>query len=250
MNNQHTLELMKQMKLYGMYEGFKSSIQTVLSNELTQDQFIAQLLEHEYDDRKHRKFNRLVSNAHFRYQASLEDIYYEQDRNIDKLVLHRLAECHFINKAENVLITGSTGVGKSYVASALGFHACSLDYKVGYYNTSRLISALKLAKATSNYLRETTKIQRMDVIILDDYGLQSLDKEARSILMDLIEDRHEQKSTIITSQLPVAAWYDIIGEKTHADAIMDRLTQHAHRIELHGESLRKKSTIKTFKINA
>ena len=250
MNNQNTLEQMKQMKLYGMYEAFKTAVQSGLGNDLTQDQFIAQLIAHEQDDRKHRKFKRLVNNARFRYQGALEDVIYSDERNLHKLELLRLTQCTFIDKAESVLITGSTGVGKSYIASATGYHACSLDYKVGYYNTSRLISALKLAKASGNYLRETTKIQRMDLIILDDYGLQSLDKEARMILMDIIEDRHERKSTMITSQLPVAAWYDIIGEKTHADAIMDRLTHHAHRIELKGESLRKKSTKKTLEINA
>lgn len=249
MNNQNTLEKMKQMKLYGMYEAFTSAIRSGISNSLTQDQFIAQLVEHEYDDRNHRKYKRLVTNAKFRYHASLEDIIYSEQRNLNKLELLRLAECTFIDKAENVLITGSTGVGKSYLASALGYHACSLDYKVGYYNTSRLISSLKLARAAGTYLRETNKIQRMDLVILDDYGLQSLDKDARMILMDMIEDRHERKSTIITSQLPVAAWYEIIGEKTHADAIMDRLTHHAHRIELEGESLRKKSNQKTLEIN-
>ena len=250
MNNQNTLDKMRQMKLYGMYDAFTSAIQLGLSNTLTQDQFIAQLVDHEYDDRKQRKYKRLVTNAKFRYQASLEDVLYAEDRNLDKLQLHRLAECTFIYKAENILITGSTEVGKSYLASALGYHACSLDYKVGYYNTSRLISSLKLARAAGTYIRETNRIQRMELIILDDYGLQSLDKEARMILMDIMEDRHERKSTMITSQLPVSAWYEIIGEKTHADAIMDRLTYNSHRIELKGESLRRKSSKTSTEINA
>lgn len=152
----------------------------------------------------------------------------------------RLAECDFVEKNENILITGSTGVGKSYLGTALGYQACFQGYKVAYFNTTKLFAKLKIAKADGSYLREMSKIERQDVLILDDFGLQALDATNRITLLELIEDRHNNGSIIVTSQIPVLGWYDIIGEKTIADAILVRLIHQAHRIELKGESMRKK----------
>ncbi len=143
------------------------------------------------------------------------------------------------------MITGSTGVGKSYLASALGYQCCIEGYRVMYFNTTRLFAKLKMAKADGSYLKELAKIERQHLIILDDFGLQPMDNQNRLALLEIIEDRTGKGSVIITSQLPVSRWYDIIGEKTIADAIMDRLVHQAHRIELNGESMRKKkSTIR------
>jgi DNA replication protein DnaC len=152
----------------------------------------------------------------------------------------RLAECEFVEKNENILITGSTGVGKSYLGTALGYQACIQGFKVSYFNTSKLFAKLKMAKADGSYLRELAKIERQDVIILDDFGLQALDSHNRITLLEIIEDRHNNGSIIVTSQIPVQGWYDIIGEKTIADAILDRLIHQSHRLELKGESMRKK----------
>ena len=146
----------------------------------------------------------------------------------------------FIDKKENILITGSTGVGKSYLASALGHQACQLGYRSLYFNAQKLFSKLKMMKADGSYGREIAKIERYDLLILDDFGLQALDNTARMILLEIIEDRHGRKSTIISSQLPVAKWHEIIGDSTVADAILDRMVHTAHRLELKGESLRKK----------
>ena len=151
----------------------------------------------------------------------------------------RLEDCDFIDKGENILITGSTGVGKSYIASALGYQACSKGYKVIYSNTSRLLSKLKMAKADGSYIKETRKIERQQLLIIEDYGLQPLDNNTRGLLLDIIEDRHGRKSIIITSQLPINTWHDVIGESTIADAILDRIVHNSHRIELQGESMRK-----------
>lgn len=231
---------MKQLKFYGMYDAFRTSIETGSMNGYTTDEFIGWLIDSEQEDRHIRKINRLISNARFRYSAQLQDVIYEQQRNLDKNTLMRYAECSFIQAGENILITGSTGVGKSYLASALGRHACELGYKVMYFNTAKLFAKMKMAKADASYVREMAKVERQQLIILDDFGLQPMDSNARLILLDLVEDRHAKSSLIITSQLPVEHWYDVIAEKTVADAIMDRIVHNAHRIELKGESMRRK----------
>ncbi len=142
-------------------------------------------------------------------------------------------------KGESLLITGSTGVGKSYIASALGYQACFEGYRVLYFNTAKLFARLKMAKADGSYLKESARIERQHLLILDDFGLQPMDNQNRITLLEIIEDRHEKGSVLITSQVPISGWYDIIGEKTVADAILDRLVHDAHRVELKGESLRK-----------
>jgi len=169
----------------------------------------------------------------------VEQIDFEVDRNLDKNLLNRFAECSFIDKNENILITGPTGIGKSYIASALGNQACMLGYKVFYASTAKLFALLKMAKADGSYIRETARIEKQDLLILDDFGMQPLDTSSRATLMEIMEDRHGKHSTIITSQLPVRQWHDVIGEKTIADAVLDRIVHNAHRIELAGESLRK-----------
>ncbi len=156
--------------------------------------------------------------------------------------MHRLADCTFIENKQNIIISGSTGVGKSYVASALGHQACINGYKVIYANTAKLIGKLKMAKADGSYVRELIKIEKQDLLLLDDFGIQPLDAQGRASLMEIIEDRHGKSSTIITSQVPVKQWHEIIGEKTIADAILDRIVHDAQRIELKGESMRKRKT--------
>lgn len=197
-------------------------------------------IDSEWDDRHNRSIERSMRNAHFRYKATIEQMDYSTDRGIDKNLVHRLADCEFIGRKENVLITGSTGTGKSFLASAIGHQACQLGYKVLYANATRLFAQLKMAKADGSSIKELMKIERQDLLILDDFGIQPLDQQARASLLDIIEDRHGKRSTIITAQLPVKQWYDVIGEKTVADAILDRLVHSAQRIELTGESLRRK----------
>lgn len=238
--NETTLTKMRQMKLYGMYGALKSALETGKTDSYTMDEFVAYITEAEWDDRQNRKISRTVGNARFRYKASLEGISYEQSRNLDKNKIIRLAECDYINKAENILITGSTGVGKSYLATSLGHQACVEGYRVMYFNMDKLFVKLKMAKADGSYIKEMSRLERQHLLILDDFGLQQLDNQNRLTLLEIIEDRQSNKSMIITSQLPVDRWYDIIGEKTVADAIMDRLVYQSHRIELTGESMRKR----------
>ena len=238
--NEVTLTKMKQMKLYGMHGTFKTAIETGKTDDYTLDEFVSMIVDAEWDDRKTRKIERTIRNARFHYKASIENIIYDETRNIDKTKLLRLAECSFIDQCDNVLITGSTGSGKSYVATALGYQACIEDYRVMYFNTTKLFSKLKMAKADGSYLKELAKIQRQHLIILDDFGLQPLDSQNRIALLEIIEDRYNRGSIMITSQIPVQGWYEIIGEKTIADAILDRLIHQSHRIELAGESMRRK----------
>ena len=155
----------------------------------------------------------------------------------------RLAECDFIKRSENIIINGSTGIGNSFLASAIGHQACSAGYRVLYQHSTKLFAKLKLAKADGSYIKELAKIERQHLLIIDDFGLQPLDAPSRSALMEVIEDRHGKSSTIFTSQVPVSKWYDIIGEQTIADAVLDRIVHDAHRIEMKGESLRKKKQV-------
>jgi len=241
--NESTFTKMKQMKLYGMHGAFKTAVETGKTDHYTIDQFVSMITDAEWDERLNRRIERSISNAKFHYRADIENIIFDESRNLDRTLILRLAECEFVEKNENILITGSTGVGKSYLGTALGYRACIEGYKVSYFNTSKLFAKLKMAKADGSYLRELAKIQKQDVILLDDFGLQALDSQNRITLLEIIEDRHNKGSIIVTSQIPVQGWYDIIGEKTIADAVLDRLIHHSHRIELHGESMRKKKNI-------
>lgn len=241
--NELTLSKLKLMKLYGIHGAFKTAIETGKTDHYTIDQFMAMIIEAEWDDRHNRKTERMIKNAKFRYKASLEDIVYDEQRNINRNTILRLAECQYITNNENLLITGSTGVGKSYIATALGYQACIEGFRTMYFNTTKLFAKLKMAKADGSYLKEMAKIERHNLLILDDFGLQPLDSQNRMTLMELIEDRNGKGSIIVTSQVPVKGWYDLIGEKTIADAIMDRLVHQSHRIELAGESMRRKKNV-------
>jgi DNA replication protein DnaC len=234
------IQLMQKLKLPGMRASFETLLQTKNSQSITNDELLNLLLQSEWDDREHKKLTRRVKNARFRYRSSLEEIDYLTPRGIDKTLLVRLGDASFIEKAENIIITGATGVGKSYIASALGHQACLRGYKVVYFGAQKLFSMLRMAKADESYMKEIRQIEKQDLLIIDDFGMQPLDPNTRLMLMEIIEDRHQDKSTIIASQLPVDKWHEIIGENTIADAILDRLVHTAHRLDLKGESLRKK----------
>lgn len=239
MNNE-TLEKLRTMRLFGMYDAFKTNLETSVKESLTADQFISLLVASEWDDRKNRTVERAVRIASFRYKASLEQIDYSIERGLDKNEVLRLASLDFIKEHKDLFITGSTGTGKSYLASALGYHACQEGYKVLYANTAKLMGLLKLAKAKGTIIAELKRIERVDLLILDDFGIQPFDSQSRVALLDIIEDRHQKRSTVITSQIPVKEWYDVIGEKTIADAVLDRIVHNSLRVELSGESLRRK----------
>lgn len=243
--NKQTLEKMNQLKFYGMHRALKTALETGKTENYTLDEFISYLIQAEHDDRHDRKINRLIKMARFRYKATMEKLIYNGDRKLDKNHVMRLSEFDFIRKGENVIITGLTGVGKSYLASALGQQACVEGFKVKYFNTAKLFAQLKMAKADASYIKEMNRLEKQDLIILDDFGLQPFDSQSRLMLLDLVEDRHQKGSLIFTSQIPVENWFDLIGDKTVADAILDRIVHNAHRINLRGESMRKKAKFKS-----
>jgi len=241
MNNQNIIEKMNQMRFHGMSCAFESTMDKRNDQTYTPDELVGYLIESEWDDRQTRRLERLVKTARFRYKAAIEQVRYDPGRNIEKNTIHRYASCEFISKRENILITGSTGVGKSFICSALGHQGCQEGFKVMYFNASKIFSRLKMSRADGSYIKEIDRIAKQDLIIIDDFGLQPMDNQSRLIFLEIIEDRHDQRSTIITSQLPVSKWYDVIGEKTVADALLDRLVHTSHRIEIKGESLRKRT---------
>lgn len=239
MNNNQTIEKLKQMRLGAMAQLHLQHIKDNRIENITADEYLALLTDHQWEDRQNRKIERLLKQAGFKQQASLADVNYTQNRNLDKNMFTRLGTLDFITRKENIILTGASGVGKSYLAQALGHQGCMMEYKSIYSNTARLLKKLKLSKVDGTYLKELGKLLKADLLILDDFGLQSFDNHARETLMDIIDDRYNKASTIISSQIPVSAWYDIIGEGTIADAILDRIVNSSHRIDLKGESLRK-----------
>jgi DNA replication protein DnaC len=238
MNTEQTLTKLSELKLSGMHRAYLSCIETG-SERLTNDEFLAFLTDAEQDERKDKKYKRLLSAAKFRYKALIADVDFSHLRNIDKNNVLRLQTCRWIQKGQDLIITGATGTGKSFLASAIGVNACIYGHGVRYFNCGKLFSSLKIAEADGSYIREINKIAKTPLIILDDFGLKQLDKQDKEILFEILDDRHAMRSTIITSQYPVKLWYELVNDNTMADAIMDRITNNSHRIEIKGESMRK-----------
>jgi len=239
MNKNQTIEKMRNMRLNAMASMYQHHLQNNLYSDSTPDEYVSLLTDHEWEERQNTKIQRLTKQAGFRQKATIMEVDFTTARNLGKNMFDRLSSLDFIGKKENIILTGASGVGKSYLAQAFGHQACMMGLKTRYHITARLFSRLKLAKVDGTYNKELVRLQKMDLLILDDFGLQSFDNHARDALMDIIEDRFNAKSTIVSSQIPVSAWYDIIGEGTIADAILDRLVNSSHRIDLKGESMRK-----------
>jgi DNA replication protein DnaC len=240
MNNQQTADLLTGLKLKGMAEAFTAMTNLPVQERPGMELAVAKMTEAERIYRRELKTQIYLKTSKLRYNAVIEDFECSPQRNITKDQLTEIADCSFIRRAENLLITGLTGYGKSYLACALGRQACILGYRTEYLNMNKFIEKIALAKIDGTFLKVISHLEKNDLIILDDFGLQPLDVNSRLALLQILEERYERKSVIITSQLPVAKWYDYIAEPTLADAIMDRLVGNASHIELKGESMRRR----------
>jgi DNA replication protein DnaC len=226
-NNNETLVKMKKLRLHGMATAFENLLSTSSRMDLTIDEAVTHLVDSEWDDKHKRRLDRLIKGAKFRYKASIDELNYDPERKLDKNLMLRLSSCNWVENGEDILVTGATGVGKSYIGSALGYQACNYGFTVGYYSSSRLFAELTLGKKDSTYIRTIQRIMRKQVLIFDDFGLEKLNQTSRMALLEIIEERHKIKPTIIITQLPISLWHETIGEPTIADAIMDRLVYNS-----------------------
>jgi DNA replication protein DnaC len=234
-----TLDLLYDLGLHGMAKGFKELEQNTEARALEHAEWLALLLQYEQTLRRQKRFEARTKTARLRHNASVEDTDYRAARGLDRATFLKLSACDFIRERRNLLITGPCGVGKSWLACALGQKACREDMSVIYHRVPRLFANLALARGDGRYSKLLRSLSRVDLLILDDWGPEQLTAEQRRDLLEIVEDRYDARSLIITSQLPVSQWYEVIGNPTLADAILDRVIHNAYRIELKGESLRK-----------
>ena len=230
-----TVEKMISMKLHGMAEAVQEQMKNRVYKDLSFEERLGMLVDREMDHRQDRKLRTLLTKARFRYPgASVEDINFRARRGISKDMVLKLSQNGWIKDKRNMIITGSTGVGKTYFACALGNSACRAGISTYYTRLTRLFQELKISRADGSYAKLFRKLSRINLLIVDDWGLSPLSDTERIDLLEIMEDRYNVRSTIISSQIPVDKWHDLIGEPTIADAICDRLIHNAHKIKLTG----------------
>ena len=239
MLNEQTIEKLHAMKLNGMADGFKEQLVHTTMNELSFEERFGLLVDRQWSWKEDRRMRRLLKNAKLKINGCIEDIDYKTPRGIDKSVILHLANGDWITRAQNVIITGPTGVGKTYLACALAHRACRMGSTAFYTRIPRLFQELAIARGDGSYPTIMKKLTKANVLILDDFGLAPMSAPERRDLLEVIEDRHGLSSTIVATQLPIEAWHENIRDPTIANAILDRLIHSAHKINLKGESMRK-----------
>jgi DNA replication protein DnaC len=238
-----TLDMLRDLGLHGMAKSFQDLDAQTEARALDHGEWLAILLEHEATLRRQKRFEARARAARLRHDAQVEDTDFRAERGLDRSLFLKLASCDWIRQRHGLLLTGPAGVGKSWLACALGHKACREDFSVAYHRAPRLFAELAVARGDGRYARMLKALARTDLLVLDDWGPEKLNDDQRRDLLEIIEDRYERRSTIVTSQVPVERWYEIIGNPTIADAVLDRLVHNAYRIELVGESMRKQRAI-------
>jgi len=241
--NHPTLDKLQALRLSGLYQALKEQINMPDLNDLSFEERLGLLVDREMTDRSDRRLKTRLRHAKFRVNAQIEDVDYRSARGLDKSLLFTLASCQWVKDRRNILITGPTGIGKTWIACALGEKACRQGYSVLYLRLPRLLQEIPLAKADGRYPKFMAALAKAELIVLDDWGLAVLGDENRRDLLELLEDRHGRRATLVTSQLPVEHWHDALGDPTLADAILDRLVHNAYKIALKGDSMRKRLAI-------
>lgn len=238
MLNEETYQKLVAMKLRGLAAAFQELLDQKGPDKLSFEERFGLLVDREWTERQDRRLKRRYQVAKLREPACMEDIDYRHPRGLDRSVMQRLGTCRWVREHDNVILTGKTGVGKTWIACALGDRGCKEDFSVRYFRLPRLLEALRIARGDGSYEKALGQIAKTTVLILDDWGLASLEDGARRDVLEILEDRHGRGATVVCSQVPVKKWHDTVGDPTIADAILDRLVHNAHRIELKGPSMR------------
>jgi len=236
------LDKLQALRFHGMLAALQEQLQMPDIEGLTFEERLGLLIDREMTERENRSYKLRLRNARLRQQACLEDIDFTQKRGLDRAQLMQLADCKWIKEAQNVLIIGPTGVGKTYLACALAHKACQHGHSALYFRMPRLQQELDIAKSDGRYAKVLKTLAKADLLVIDDWGLKKFVKEQSHDFLEILEDRHGLKSTLIAGQLPIEHWHEVITDPTLADAILDRLVHNAYRITLKGESMRKKKS--------
>jgi DNA replication protein DnaC len=240
--NEETYNQLIELKLYGIARSFKEYLEQTEKDELIFEERLGIMVDREWTERQERRMKYRLSRSKLREEACVEDINYRHPRGLDRSVMQRIVACQWVKRHENIILTGKTGLGKTWLACALAHKACREGHTTLYVRVPRMLQELYIAHADGTYPKAMDRLAKPEVLILDDFGLAVLGDLERRDLLEVIEERQNRRSTIMTSQMKIKHWHEVIGDPTIADAIMDRLLSSSHRIEMNGKSMRKRKT--------